>query len=425
MSAKAKWTGVDLWNLINLPLGDLVNIYPDEKKNTLKGKKAYWKQKLLNGEITMPPSPESQPNPERETFTEEVVDGNVVSQIDGWYEVVTKDNEGNAEVHRLYKHSTKTRPLDEDVSEAFPAATPARITPSRRKTQQRDHKRLFVFSDAQIDYRRLPGGELQPIHDERALRVARLICRDVAPDVIINCGDTVDLASISRWPEDSNHFQRTLGPSFQRAHDMYAELRTDNPNARIIEVDSNHNTRIKKHLIKYNQPFIGVKRPGEDDDYPIFTYPYFTNLKQVGVEWVSGYEAAEFVYGQEYDKPPIIFKHGMTSVSGGSTASKESRANPETHVVRGHSHRTETAYRTTRSGHYLASIVVGAMCKITGEVPSYHSAVDDLGVPVRYQENWTQSVLVINDYDGDYQFDHIMIRDGKAYYNGKEYDGNV
>jgi len=65
------------------------------------------------------------------------------------------------------------------------------------------------------------------------------------------------------------------------------------------------------------------------------------------------------------------------------------------------------------------------MCKITGEVPSYHSAVDDLGVPVRYQENWTQSVLVINDYDGDYQFDHIMIRDGKAYYNGKEYDGNV
>lgn len=425
---KAKWTGADLWNLLNLPVRELLVIYPSEKRNTLKGKKHYWKTKLQKGEIEMPPSPEvSQSNPEREQLIEELVDGNLVSQIDGWWDVVTSNPEDpeNPIVTRAYKHSTKVRPQDEDPTEIFLPATPARITPSRRKPPVRDHKILYVFSDAQIDYRRKESGELEPIHDERALRVGHLLCKDLQPDEIINTGDTVDLASLSRFPLDSNDFQRTLGPSFQRAHDLYAQFRADVPHAKITEVDSNHNTRLKKHFLKNAPEFYGFRRPGSpEDEYPMLTYPYFANLGKLGVKWVSGYGSAEYIYGEEYGKPPIIFKHGMTSVSGGSTASKESRSNPENHVVRGHSHRTETAYRTTRQGHYLASIVVGASCRITGEVPSYYSAVDDNGDVVKYQENWTQSVLVVRDYQGEYQFDHIMIRNGKAYYNGKEYDGN-
>lgn len=58
---KAKWTGADLWNLLNLSLAELGSLYPLEKKNTLKGKRHYWKQKLLNGDIEMP---ESTPQPE-------------------------------------------------------------------------------------------------------------------------------------------------------------------------------------------------------------------------------------------------------------------------------------------------------------------------------------------------------------------------
>lgn len=372
----------------------------------------------------MPEKPTSQPNPERESFSEEVVDGHLVSQIDGWYEVVTKNNEGEAEVHRLYKHSTKARPLPQDASETYTQAAPARITPSRRKVPQRDHKRLFVFSDAQIDYRRLPSGELEPIHDERALRVARLICRDFQPDEIINLGDTVDLAALSRFDPDSNHFQRTIGPAFQRVHDMFSEYQADNPNAKITEVDSNHNTRLKKHFLRNSPDLYGFQRPGDPDEFPMFTYPYMINGRHFNLNWVSGYGAAEYVYGEEYDKPPIVFKHGTTAVSNSSTAAKESRENPETHVVRGHSHRTETAHRTTRSGHYLASIVVGALCRIDGAVPSYHSAVDDHGGVVKHQENWQNSVLLIHDYDGDYEFQHVMIRDGKAHFNGKLYDGN-
>lgn len=310
---------------------------------------------------------------------------------------------------------------DLDLSEAFTPATPAQITPLEREPIDRDHKVLYVFSDAQIDYRRLPSGELRPIHDERALSIGRLICKDIRPDEIINLGDTVDLASLSRFSPDSDHFHRTLGPSFQRVHDYYAELRADNPTAKITEVDSNHNTRLKSFVLKNIPSMYGMNRAGEEG-YPVLSYPYLANLGKLGVNWVSGYGAAEYVYGEDYDTPPIIFKHGEIVAKSGTSA-KESQANPEVNIVRGHTHRAEMTYRTTRAGNYLASVVVGVMCRTTGEVPSYHSGVDDLGSPVKYQEDWQQGILVIHDYNGRYQFDQVMIQDGKAFYQGKEYKG--
>ena len=137
---------------------------------------------------------------------------------------------------------------------------------------------------------------------------------------------------------------------------------------------------------------------------------------------MGGYGSAEFVYGEEYEAPPIVFKHG--SLVGANVANKEANANPYTHIVRGHTHRPEVAHRTMRNGHYLTYMIVGVTCSIVGDVPSVHSAVDDRGQVVKNQEQWQQSVAVITDYqDGTYQFDNIMIRDGKAKYNGRVYEG--
>lgn len=320
--------------------------------------------------------------------------------------------------------TTENRAYEEVPEVAAWQAEAARITPSRRKPVERDYHSLVVFGDAQIDYRRVLDHdtgreELVPIHDERALKLARYVCRDLRPDVIVNLGDTVDLAALSRFKPDSDHFFRTVGPSFQRVHDFYAGLRADNPEARIVEVDSNHNTRLKDNVLKNIPALYNVTRPGEDD-YPVLSYPYMANLKPLGVEWVSGYHNAEFRY-----KDDLVFIHGMMSVSNGSTAAKLARANQDRNIVQGHAHRAESFHRTDRSGRVLGAFVCGALCRTTGEVPSYHSAVDDLGQTLKYQENWQQSLMHIKDYgDGQYQFDHILIRDGRAIYNGKVYDGN-
>jgi hypothetical protein len=176
-------------------------------------------------------------------------------------------------------------------------------------------------------------------------------------------------------------------------------------------------------MLKNAPDMYGFKRPGESQ--AMFTYGYMANLEHVGVDFVSGYGAAEYMYGEDYDAPPIRFIHGSTVASNASTAAKESKANPENHIVRGHGHRLEQHTRTTRAGRYLASLQIGALCRTTGEVPSYHSGVDDSGNVVKYQEDWQQSVLVIRDYDGDYEFQNVPIRDGIALYNGRLYNGEA
>lgn len=257
------------------------------------------------------------------------------------WESLIKNAEGQAEIHTLHKYVP-------DSIQSFEPAVPAQISPSERVSIPRDHRILLCFSDAQIDYRRLEDGTLEPLHDERAMSIVRQIAHDLQPDEIINLGDTVDLSVLSRFAPDSDHFHRTLGPSFQRAHDFYAELRADNPDAKIIEVDSNHNTRLRKFIGKYAMMLANVKQPNSDSIYPVLSYPFLTNLEHLGVEWISGYGAAEYVYGTEYGKPPIVFKHGEVSVSQGSTAAKESRLNPETHVVRGHCFDEKTEILTSK-----------------------------------------------------------------------------
>lgn len=399
--AKPRWKGDELWYLLNLTLQQLEIRYPDYERNTLKGKRAYWRRKIERGEMAMPDKPvETQPEP--------TIGAN--GKLKNTWEVAAYDREAREFVTTTlssFSHSSK-------VEEVFLPAEPANITQSKVKPVKRDHKVLFVFSDTQIDYRRVDT-DLEPIHDERAIGVAHHIAADLQPDEIISLGDTIDLAALSRFSPDSDHFYRTIGPSFQRVHDMYAQFRADCPHAKITEVDSNHNTRLKKFVLQYSPSMYGVKQAGSDDEYPVLSYPYLANLGKLGVNWVSGYGAAEYIYGS------IVFKHGTSVVSSGSTAAKELRDNPEMSTVRGHTHRAESVYKTNRDGSYTASIITGALCSNTGEVPSYHSAVDDLNKPVTHRENWQQSVLVIYDYNGEYQFDHVMIRDGKANYLGKTY----
>ena len=321
-------------------------------------------------------------------------------------------NEWTTTVNKSYTY--------EDDREPFSPAVSAKITPSRRKSTNQPYESIFVYGDQQIDYRRLDNNELLPVHDERAMKLARYICRDIQPKHIVNLGDTIDLAALSRFDPDSDHFHRTIGPAFQRVHDFYAELRSDNPNATITEVDSNHNVRLKNFVLKKMPQLYGLRRAGSSDTYPVMTYPHLANLEHLDVNWIGGYGAAEFEYADD-----LAFMHGTIASASGSTAQKLSKENPDRNVVQGHAHRAESFHRTDRKGKILGAHVVAALCKTTGEVPSFHSGVDDLNLPVKYQENWQQGAMHIRAYpSGHYQFDHILFRDGKAFYDGREYDAS-
>lgn len=387
---KQFWVGKHKENLLTKSIEELVKLYPNKTKQNLIRRKQ--EINLMEKEPIL-----------RKTWE--------VSAYDH------KLGEWTSTENHSYEHPV-------DVSELFKdwqPATPARITPSRRKPVERDHNVLLVFGDMQIDFRRIDN-DLIPIHSEPSIEALIQLARDLQPDEMINLGDTVDLSSLSRFAKDSDHFYRTLGPSFQRIHDIYAQLRSDNPNAKITEIDSNHHKRLTDFVLKQMPDFYGVRQAGADpSEYPVMTYPYLANLNHVGVDWVGGYGGAEYEY-----KDDLAFIHGQFAVSSGSTAAKLSKANPDRNIVQGHVHRAEMQWQTNRKGRYLGAFTVGALCRIDGVVPSYHSSVNEMGAPVVYNENWQQSVMVVKDYgDGDYQFDQVMLRDGKMTYNGREYGNGV
>lgn len=420
---KPKWQGDDLWYLLNLSMSELRKMYPDATKSYLSGKKNYWKRKINSGEIEMPPKPEREPIPNEEVleaFDLEAPEGAVVNYHIGYI----KNSEGEIEYTRPLPSVRMAQQGRQQLTDFISQADPIRITPSRRKPSRRAFRQILVFSDLQVDYRQIDG-ELVPLHDERVINIINMMARELQPETIVDCSDTLDFASISRFPADSDQFRHSLNPAINRVHRVYAELRQDNPNAHIVAIDSNHTIRLAKFMMKQVPELYGIRQAGNDSQYPALSYPFLVNMEAVGVDWYGGYGAAEYVYGEEYDAPPIIFKHGTTVVSNGSTASKESQQNPETHVVRGHGHRSEIHHRTTRSGRYLTSMMVGCGCHTDGRVPSYGSGVDERGALVHHQENWQQSLGVITDYmDGNYQFDMVMINEGIARYNGRIFDGN-
>ena len=287
------------------------------------------------------------------------------------------------------------------------------IKKDRRKPFKKPYKELLVFGDSQIGYRNI-GGELVPIHDERAINAITKLAEDRRPHELIELGDTTDFAELSRFAPDSNHFQGTLQPSMQRTHEFFADLTEVTPGSERHTVDSNHVKRLGDYVLKHAMPLADLK----NGKYPAISYPGLLQLDQIGWEFHGGYGAAEYAYADD-----LAFKHGNIATKAG-TARKlsESREAEGRNIVQGHAHRIETQYRTDRSGKQLGAFVVGALCRTDGFVPSYYNSVDQYGDPVGHYEDWQNGFMVVKDYgEGRYQFDQVPIHDGKILYEGKSY----
>ena len=403
-----KWTQQEIDDLISEPLEVSCKKHQNKTRNQLRVLRNYYRNKRS--------TVEQEPNPTANQTTVEQTDEALVSTIEGWYEVVTKDAEGIAQVHRLYKHSTKTRPLTNNS--LVEPVVPAIIRRDRRRPPKRTYDSIFVFSDAQIGYRRIDD-ELIPIHHEPSIKAAQLLCAALRPNYVVDAGDTTDFAELSRFPADSDHFQGTLQPSMQRTHNMFAEFTAASPDAERFTVWSNHVKRLGDFLLKNAPQLARLKAVGEE--HPAMSYQALLKLKDIGWNWVEG-------YGNHYDhkgRGDLAIIHGEFAVSNGSTAAKLSKANYGRHIVQGHKHSIETHYHTDRQGNQWGAFVVGALCRRDGYVPSYHSAIGNGNRPMTRYENWQNGVMLIKDYGpGEYQFEHIPINNGRINYNGVIYDGN-
>lgn len=288
----------------------------------------------------------------------------------------------------------------------------AKIKYDRIRPRRSDAKTIVAFGDAQIGFRRI-GDRMEPLHDVGAMKASLGLIRNLQPDVLVDLGDDVDLSELSRFAPDSRHFQNTLKPSLQADHDWHAELTSATPKAERHLVDSNHAKRFGDYILK---------NAGVLAELPEFKLHRLLRLEEIGWQFHGGYGGAEYEYA-----PDLAFKHGTLAVSKGSTANKLGSENTDRHIVQGHAHRSESQWRTNRKGESFGAFVVGALCRIDGVVPSYHSSVDHNDEPVKHYEDWQQSLMIIRDHsDGVYEFNHVPIHkdtsgNSRIVFEGKSY----
>lgn len=155
------------------------------------------------------------------------------------WEMVTKNNDGEPEVTTLHRYEYQG---DMDTVKEL-------ITPPEQEVKFRKRKlgraalnaceTYFIFSDAHIGWRNV-NGLLVPTHDPRSLALAQEIAYDIQPDYVMNLGDTLDLAEISRFDQDSNHFLGMTQQAIDTAYNFQKGMRESVPNARYIELQGNH-----------------------------------------------------------------------------------------------------------------------------------------------------------------------------------------
>ena len=283
----------------------------------------------------------------------------------------------------------------------------------KRRTRARKvgYKTIAIASDFHIGFR----GQ-DPIHDKRALDAYLQVLNTTNPDLLVNLGDVVDNAVFSRFDPDSNDFLNTFQSTLQETHNILAQQSDATPNAqeRII-IAGNHDTaRIDKHILKNSPQLHNIRAVGEK--YPAMSLPGLLKVDDIGHTWVDGYPNNEFVYNDD-----IIFRHG--NGSGANPTKKMIEQYPNHHVVEGHFHQSKHEYHTQRDGKKYGKFILGTLAKIDGAIPSTNSSMS-FGKTLKRYENWSQSIMLINDYgEGNYEFNEIPINEGKAFWQGKKFEG--
>jgi len=338
------------------------------------------------------------------------------------YQTLTKDAEGEAEIHDLaaiqFSPSWEQGP-------AWPVITqgPAiKLPPSKDKTtkQKTGYKTCVILPDIQIGYFRNKAGELEPTHDESAITVAIQFVADTKPDEIVLLGDNLDLPEMGKYLLYPS-YQQTTQASIDRATTLCAEIRREAPSAKITWLAGNHEERMPKFLVTNASAAYGLRKGNTPESWPVLSVPYLCRMDDFDITYKPGYPAGDYWLNE---KLRII--HGDRVKSSGSTANVYLNAE-KTSVIYGHIHRIETAYKTREDYDGPKTIMAaspGCLARIDGAIPSTKGGVDLDGRPIRRHENWQQGVAIIHYQNkGEHRFTYhcVPIYDGWAMYQGTEY----
>ena len=298
--------------------------------------------------------------------------------------------------------------------------------PSKSKSKPFGMKLAASIPDIQIGAYRHADGTLEPTHDEQALDVALQILnfmeQEHGIDLVVNQGDNLDLPMLSSHRSGPGYTEGTMQYAIDRGGALYATQRAIAPNAKIIELASNHHARLVNSLVDNLPALVGISRAGESE--PILSIQYLLRFDDYDIEYIDGYPDAEY-----WASNRLRFEHGkLTSGTPGATARKHLRAGIST--VYGHHHHAELLYQSDQFDSYDTTSFAGSpgmLCRKDGFLPSSRTGLNAEGkLGAQQIEKWQAGIWFIwYADDTDSQVEPVHISNGKAIFRGREFISTV
>jgi len=229
-----------------------------------------------------------------------------------------------------------------------------------------------------------------PYHDVSAVNAAFKFAKYINPEIVV-IGEWLDMYQISKFVKDPNRIN-DLQSDIDLCVEYLRKLRKILPNARIIDVKSNHHIRLVK--------FIQTRAPA------------LYNLRDIKLEKLLKFKELGIEHKDAFEYKGIVWLHGDTVRKyAGYTARAELEKNGMS-VVSQHTHRLANYYERKRGGKLMA-IESGCLCDVN---PDYISGT----------ANWMQGVSLVTFRDKKskhYYGSAIPIIDGTLIYGNKIFKG--
>lgn len=306
------------------------------------------------------------------------------------------------------KHWQKTGERWPTVKQAAPKIIKVpKANPAKRK-----NKISLILPDPQIGYR-FVNGKLDPFHDEKALHVARLLAEYLRPDEAIFLGDVLDFATYGKYVQEPG-FAGTSQAGIDRT---YEELKIHDELAKkVVFIQGNHDLRLRKYIELNAQAAASIRVAGQENGNPVFSLQNLLRFDEMNIEHIDSYPK-----GYYWINKNLACIHGYKVKAAGVTAAH--LANSEIHsTIFGHIHRIEWGYNTKHTSTGPIETVAhspGTLARVDNAVPGVTSSLTTDGKPATFYQNWQQGISVVYSDGNEFDIQHIRIKNGKAFYDGK------
>lgn len=270
------------------------------------------------------------------------------------------------------------------------------------------------------------GDQQAPFHDKKLHEAFLYMLKDTKPFGIVNNGDLIDLPDESRHPDEPKN-TAGIEECFQGGYDILRDEIDAAPQAEIVFLPGNHDTRVYDLLLKDRKtaPIATFRRPVGPDEEPqpaLVSLPHTLRLDELGVQFVDPHGPYE--HGQFKLSKYLAVRHGWVVRKGSGASALGTLESLGYSVIINHTHRQSVVHKTTNdidgTLSTLTAVEGGCMCRVDinphpedgRRFPSYATNPD-----------WQQGFVTATVYpDGYFVIDRAIFINGNLLYRDKRYN---